>query len=113
MSPIICHMCAPPVGIQRKVWLEGRTHVCEVIISVNAEKPGCAWSSWWAAVKVGALRARGLCHFNYQASQIVCFYVQISLLCSWHMLVSDSLEYKEFFLPLCRLETHLYQKYVN
>lgn len=59
-------MCATG-EIQKNPCVEGQTHICEVIISMNAEcveqLVGCSKG------QASRVSARGFCHFKHPASQ--------------------------------------------
>lgn len=95
MRPIIYHMCVPLVRFKRtRVWRA--RHIFVRWLSLWTQS---AWSSWWAAVKV---RLQEWVREVFATSNIrlhnlhtALFYVHVSLQFSWHMLVPDSLKYKD------------------
>lgn len=87
----LSHGCATVCG-------EGQKHVSEVIISINAERTGRTWNSWWGTVKVRlweqTREVSGTSNIRFHNTHMVLFYVLISLWFSWHMLEPDSLKCK-------------------
>lgn len=87
----LSHGCATVCG-------EGHKHVSEVIISINAERTGRTWNSWWGTVEVRlweqTREVSGTSNIRFHNAHMVLFYILISLWFSWHMLEPDSLKCK-------------------